>query len=77
MLTIMIFRAVSHYNALTKGVNTKTLQEVLMALLKKQDAAAADIETIKKEITWLQTDGTLHLQLHSMRGRVIGGILNI
>ena len=62
MLTIMIFRAVSHYNALTKGVNTKTLQEVLMALLKKQDAAAADIETIKKEITWLQTDGTLHLQ---------------
>lgn len=62
MLSIMIFRAVSHYNALTKGVNTKTLQEVLMALLKKQDHSAEDIETIKKEISWLQSDGTLHLQ---------------
>ncbi len=62
VLTVLLLRTVSHYNKLTSGVSSKTMQAVLSSMLQKQEATTKDIETLQKAIRYVEADGKLHLQ---------------
>ena len=62
VITVFFIRLSSHYNTLTRGVTSKTMQEVLSMLLKKQEANAHDIKTLGTALNQLEVDGKLHLQ---------------
>ncbi len=62
VITVLFIRMSTHYNTLTKGVTSKTLQEVLAALLARQETNTSDIQKLKKLLTDVALDGQLHLQ---------------
>ncbi len=62
IITVLFIRLSSHYNTLTRGVTSKTMQEVLSMLLKKQETNAHDIKMLGVALNQLEADGKLHLQ---------------
>lgn len=62
VITVLFVRLSVHYNTLTRGVTTKTMQEVLSVLLKKQETNAHDIKTLSSVLSNVEADGKLHLQ---------------
>lgn len=62
VLTVVVFRMIRHYNRLTHGVSSKTMQEVLSSLLKKYESNAKDITTLQEALRYVESDGKLHLQ---------------
>ncbi|MFH0749418.1 MAG: DUF4446 family protein [Candidatus Gottesmanbacteria bacterium] len=62
VLTVVVFRMIGHYNKLTVGVSSKTMQEVLSSLLNKQEASMKDIATLQEALRYVEADGKLHLQ---------------
>jgi len=62
VLTIVVFRMVSHYNKLTSGITSKTLKEVLVELIGKYEKTGKAIQLINASIDELTKDGRLHLQ---------------
>jgi len=62
ILTVVVFRMVSHYNRLTQGMTNHTLKEVLEKLLEEHVKNKKDIHTIFSSIKALEEDGVLHLQ---------------
>jgi len=62
VLTVVVFRMIRHYNKLTQGVSSKTMQEVLSSLLKKYESNANDITTLQEALRYVENDGKLHLQ---------------
>ena len=62
VLTVLFIRMSAHYNALTKGTTTKTMQEVLTALITKQEANTKGIQTLERSLKEVEADGQLHLQ---------------
>jgi len=52
----------AHYNTLTKGVTSKTMQEVLAMLLNKQEINTKEIQRLEKSLAAVELDGKLHLQ---------------
>jgi len=62
ILTIVVFRMISHYNKLTMGITSSTLKEVLGELIRKYEKTGKDIQSIYKTIDELSKDGKLHLQ---------------
>lgn len=62
IITVLFFRMSAHYNTLTRGVTTKSMQEVLAMLLTKQETDAKEIRMLQESLRALKVDGTLHLQ---------------
>jgi len=52
----------SHYNALIKGTNARTLQAVLEGILKDVDVAKKDIANLSKQCDTIEKEGKLHIQ---------------
>jgi len=62
VVTVVCIRMSAHYNALTKGVTSKTMQEVLTTLITKQEANTKGIQTLEQSLREVEADGRLHLQ---------------
>lgn len=61
-LSVVLWRAVSHYNNLTKGLINKGLGAVLENILKDVNIAKKDISYLKEYCDTIQEDGVLHIQ---------------
>src|SRR3989344_5182894 len=62
VITIFIWKALSHYNRLVHGVTDKSFKSVMENLLKDLSIAKKDIEYLKLYCDKIQKDGTLHIQ---------------
>lgn len=62
VLTIVTWKAISHYNKLTGGVAGKNLKSILEDLLKEVSLSKRDLESLKLYCSKLQRDGLLHIQ---------------
>lgn len=62
VLTGLVWRYLSHYNNLTKGVSEKSLKEILEQLLVNLDKSKKELDSLKLYCTKLQKDGLLHIQ---------------
>lgn len=62
LLSIFVFRMVSHYNRLMLGVSTHSLKESLEKILDAYGKNKKDIAVLSQAITKLEIDGTTHLQ---------------
>lgn len=61
-LTFFYWKLSSHYNKLTKGSNSKTLQSILEQLLKDTELARKDIDFLQKRCDTIEKDGKSHIQ---------------
>ena len=62
VLTVFVWRYLSHYNNLTKGVSEKSLKEILEQLLINVDKSKKELDSLKLYCSKLQKDGLLHIQ---------------
>src|SRR3989344_5056702 len=62
VITIFIWKALSHYNRLVKGVTDKSFKSVMEGLLSDINIAKKDIEYLKTYCDKIQKEGTLHIQ---------------
>ncbi|SRR5260221_7308587 len=62
VITVFFFAMSSHYNALIKGTNARTLQAVLEGILKDVDVAKKDIANLSKQCDTIEKEGKLHIQ---------------
>jgi hypothetical protein len=62
VLTILLFRAVRHYNRLTGSGNVKGMREVLEGMLRTQASTQAGVRSLEKLTARLAQDGELHVQ---------------
>ncbi len=62
VLTVLVWRYLSHYNNLTKGVSEKSLKEILEQLLVNVDKSKKEMDSLKLYCSKLQKDGLLHIQ---------------
>lgn len=62
ILSVMVFRMVSHYNRLTTGMTDRTLKDVLEKILEEHLRNKKDIQTLFTNIKELKDDGILHIQ---------------
>lgn len=62
VLTVFVFRMISHYNRLTKGMTHHTMKEVLEKILEEHIKNTKDIKRIFEMISALEQDGVMHLQ---------------
>jgi len=61
-LSVALWRAVSHYNSLTKGFINKGLGSVLENIIKDINIAKKDISYLRQYCDTIQKDGVLHIQ---------------
>jgi len=62
VISIFVFRMVSHYNRLTFGVSTHSLKESLERILDAYTKNKKDIAGLSQAITKLEIEGAAHLQ---------------
>jgi len=62
VLTVLVWKYLSHYNNLTKGVSEKSLKEILEQLLVNLDKSKKELDSLKLYCAKLQKDGLLHIQ---------------
>ena len=62
IISIFVFRMVSHYNRLTFGVSTHSLKESLERILEASTKNKKDIAVLSQAITKLELEGATHLQ---------------
>jgi hypothetical protein len=62
LITFFLWRAISHYNKLTKGISVKSLKTVLENLLKDVSFQEKEIEQLKEHALKLEKEGQLHIQ---------------
>lgn len=62
ILSIFVFRMLSHYNRLTRGTTSGGLREVLEALLNNQEASQSRFRSIDEALKRLDDDGAFHIQ---------------
>ncbi len=62
VVTFFAVRLSSHYNALVKDTNKRTLQTILETLLKDIDTAKKDIAALTKRCDTIITEGNFHIQ---------------
>ncbi len=62
ILSVSLFRSVSHYNRLTKGVINKGLGSILENIIKDLNKAKKDISYLKEYCDTIQKEGVLHIQ---------------
>jgi hypothetical protein len=62
IISIFVFRMVSHYNRLTFGVSTHSLKESLERILEAYTKNKKDIAVLSQAIAKLELEGASHLQ---------------
>lgn len=62
VLTLLVMRAISHYNRLSAGVTKAGLQEVLDAILRTLQSVRGKTEVLEKDVRILNKEGALHMQ---------------
>lgn len=62
VLSFFFWQMFSHYNALTKGITSRTLKTILEDLLKQVNSAKTDIAILQKYCDTIEKDGQLHIQ---------------
>jgi len=62
VLSLFLWRTVSHYRKLTQGVTKKHLDKVLEKILKEQVLKDEKIDKLYKKIDELENKGSLHIQ---------------
>lgn len=62
VLTLLVMRAISHYNRLSTGVTKAGLQEVLDAILRTLQSIRGKTEVLEKDVRILNKEGALHMQ---------------
>lgn len=62
VLTVFLWKYLSHYNNLTNGVSEKSLKEILEQLLVNLDKSKKELDSLKVYCSKLQKDGLLHIQ---------------
>jgi len=62
VLSIILWKALSHYNKLTKGFTNKGLKSVLENIIKDLNQGKLDIDYLKTYCDTIQKEGLLHIQ---------------
>ncbi|MBI2032641.1 MAG: DUF4446 family protein [Candidatus Levybacteria bacterium] len=62
ILTILLWKATSHYNKLTSGATDKGLRPILDSLLRDASQNKKDIDFLKKYYDTIQREGSFHIQ---------------
>lgn len=62
MLSIFLWKTLSHYNKLTKGLTDKGLKSVLENIVKDLNQGKLDIDYLKAYCDTLQKEGHFHIQ---------------
>ncbi len=62
IISWFVWRAVSHYRHLTKGVSKSNLEKVLESILKNGQLTKQGVKTLKKRIEDLSIDSEFHFQ---------------
>ncbi|HUD20373.1 MAG TPA: DUF4446 family protein [Patescibacteria group bacterium] len=62
VLSVVLFRMISHYNRLTNGITSHGLKEVLEVIVKNQKGLQKQTADIERSIKSLVSDGKLHIQ---------------
>ena len=62
VMTVLVFRMISHYNKLTKGVSQTGLKEILESILETQQGLKKHAQGLTVELGKIATVGELHIQ---------------
>ena len=62
ILSIALWKTISHYNKLTKGLTDKSLKSVLENIIKDLSKGKKDIDYLKAYCDKIQKEGLLHIQ---------------
>jgi len=62
VLTILVLRAIAHYNRLTNGITTKTLREVMDAILRTVSSLRKNTDTLRVSVDRLNSNEVQYLQ---------------
>ena len=62
VITIFLWKALSHYNKLGKGLTDKNFKSIMENLLKDVNASRKDIDYLKSYCDKIQKEGFLHIQ---------------
>ena len=61
-LSVFVFKTLSHYNNLTKGITRKNLNAVLENFIKDMGMVKSDVDYLKAYCDKIQKEGLLHIQ---------------
>ena len=62
VITIFLWKALSHYNKLGKGLTDKNFKSIMENLLKDVNASRKDVDYLKSYCDKIQKEGFLHIQ---------------
>ena len=62
VISFLLWRALSHYDKLGRGLGDKNFKSILENLLKDVDIAKKDIDNLKQYCAKIHKDGLLHIQ---------------
>jgi len=62
VISLVLFRALSHYNKLGKGLTEKNFKSIMENLLRDVNSAKKDIDYLKAYCDKIQKEGLLHIQ---------------
>jgi len=62
ILSIVLWKTISHYNKLTRGLTDKSLKSVLENIIKDLNKGKKDIDYLKAYCDTIQKEGLLHIQ---------------
>lgn len=62
IITLLLWRALSHYNKLGKGLTDKNFKSIIENLLRDVNASRKDIDYLKSYCDKIQKEGLLHIQ---------------
>jgi len=62
IISIFLWKALSHYNKLGQGLKDKNFKSIIETILKDVDIAKKDIDSLKLYCDKIQKEGFLHIQ---------------
>lgn len=62
VITIFLWKALSHYNKLGKGLADKNFKSIMENLLRDVNASKKDVDYLKSYCDKIQKEGLLHIQ---------------
>jgi hypothetical protein len=62
VVSIFLWKALSHYNKLGQGMKDKSFKSIMENLLRDMDIAKKDIDNLKLYCDKIEKDGLLHIQ---------------
>jgi hypothetical protein len=62
VVTFFLYKSVSHYNKLVKGVTNRDFKSVIEDILKDVNTSKKDIDYLKSYCDRIEKDGQLHIQ---------------